>query len=452
MYRRGRRGQSAARMAAVFVAAGILLVAPAVSAESFQSSSYRIDSSTGNSFGGATSSTSYKLESSGGDAVIGDGSSGSYKIGQGYIPQLAQSIELQVQPSTVAAYYGFDENFGTKAYDDSVNSADATLNNTPTWTTGKLGIALSFNGSSQWISIPSTTENNIETVSVSAWIKTSQSPGSATPIIQKWDGSGGYPYALVLNTTGTVSFSASDGTNTPTVTSGATTVNDDAWHHVVGTRTDGGQMKIYVDGSIKNTTSDNASLSTTNSTVVGVARRSGGSNYFSGLIDEVKIFNAALSAQEVSNEYATGNDGFRSSYTFAALGTTSQTVGASMFVLTDAPSYTIGLNQNANLTNGGNSISPIGSNIASPALWTEGTTNGFGFTITSGPSIDSKWGSNPNYKYAAVPGSTTTILTRSGYGSGAKDLYAIQYRADVDASTAAGSYKNQVTYTATILP
>jgi hypothetical protein len=446
------RVQGVVRTAAAIFAAALLLCTQSAAADSFSSSSYRIDASASDSFGGPTSATDYKMVSNGGNAVVGDGSAGSYKIGQGYVPQLAKSIELQVQPSNVAAYYGLDENFGTKAYDDSVNSADAALNNTPTWATGKLGTALSFNGTNQSMSVPSSTANNIETVSVSAWIKTSQNPGSATPIIQKWGGSGGYPYALVLNSGGTVNFSASDGTNTPTATSGSTTVNDGGWHHILGVRTKNGTMKVYVDGSPKNSTTDNTSGSTTNSTAVGVANRSGGANYLNGTVDEVKVFNTALSDQAVANEYAAGNSGLQASYTFNALGTLSQTVDASMFVQTDAPGYTIGVSQDQNLANGGNSISPISSNISSPGLWTEGTTNGFGFSLTSGPSIDPKWGSSPNYKYASVPTSVTTIQTRSGYSGGIKDQYSVQYRADVPTTQVSGSYKNQVTYTATILP
>jgi hypothetical protein len=429
----------------------IVAAAPQVSAERFQSSSYTIDSSVADSFGGDTNATSYKMTSSGGDAIIGDGSAGSYKLGQGYVANLQKSLEIQVQPGNIAGYYGLDENFGTRIYDDSINSADGTLGNTPAWATGKIGTALTFNGTNQSASIPSSTDNNLETVSVSVWIKTTQNPASATPIIQKWSGTGGYPYALMLNNGGTVSFSASDGTNTPTASSGATTINDGQWHLVTGVRTKSGQMKTFIDGSPKNSTTDNTGTSTSSS-AIGVANRSGGAAYLNGSVDEVKIFNTALSDKAVANEYAAGNAGIQSSYTFGSLGGLSQTVNASVMVQTDAAGYTLGINQNQNLTSGGNSISAIGGTIASPALWNEGTTNGFGFTVTSGPNLDSKWGTNPNYNYAYVPNAATTFLTRTGYGGGVKDQYGLQFRADVATNQTAGSYSNQITYTATILP
>ncbi|PLS81519.1 hypothetical protein CYG49_01845, partial [Candidatus Saccharibacteria bacterium] len=101
-------------VSAVALVAGAFVVVPSVSADRFNSTSYTIDASVSNSFGGATSSTSYRMESSGGEAVIGNGSAGSYKLGQGYVAQLEKSLELQVQPSSIAAYYHFDEKVGTK--------------------------------------------------------------------------------------------------------------------------------------------------------------------------------------------------------------------------------------------------------------------------------------------------------------------------------------------------
>ena len=438
-------------MVGVALAMCLVLAAPLASAERFQSTSYTIDSSVGNSFGGSTNATSYKLESSGGEAIVGDGSSGSYKLGHGYIAGLQKSLELNIQPSNVTAYYGFNENFGVKAYDNSVYNATATLASNPSWVVGKIGKALTFNGSSQSASIDSTTQNNIETVTVSAWIRTSQVPSAATPIVQKWAGSGGYPYALLLNADGSAGFAASDGTNIPLVSSSGV-VNDGLWHHIVGVRTKASTLKIYVDGTLSNTVIDTTAAATSNTAAIGVAKRDGGTAYFNGTIDEVKIFNEALPDQAVAHEYSAQNTGYSSSQTFADIGTTSQTVNTIAVVQTDAPSYTMALSQNQNLTSGANSISAIAGTIASPAAWTEGTTNGLGFTLTSGIGIDGKWGTSPNYNYAAIPGLATAFYTRSGYSGGVKDQLTIQYRVDAPTSQVAGSYNNTVTYTATIQP
>ena len=165
-------------------------------ADRYSSSHYIIDASTGNSFGGAGSSASYKLVSSGGESIIGDGSGGSYKLGQGYVAQLQQALQMTIQPGNQAAYYPLDESTGTSAGDATVQSNTGVLVGAPTWTTGKIGNALSFNGTSQRVTIPHSTQNNLETLTVSVWIKTSQVPGAETTVLEKWGGFGQFPYSF----------------------------------------------------------------------------------------------------------------------------------------------------------------------------------------------------------------------------------------------------------------
>lgn len=74
-----------------------------VFADRFQSTNYTIDAGVaGNSAGGVQSSSNYALVSSGGESIVGNGTGGSYKLGEGYVAQLEQSIELSVSPATVA--------------------------------------------------------------------------------------------------------------------------------------------------------------------------------------------------------------------------------------------------------------------------------------------------------------------------------------------------------------
>ena len=83
-------------------------------------------------------------------------------------------------------------------------------------------------------------------------------------------------------------------------------------------------------------------------------------------------------------------------------------------------------------------------NISSPCAW---SGNGFGFTVLSGTSIEAKWGSNPNYNYAATPLSATVFHSKSGYTSGG-DQTVVRYNIAPGASQKAGAYSNIITYTA----
>ena len=132
----------------------------------------------------------------------------------------------------------------------------------------------------------------------------------------------------------------------------------------------------------------------------------------------------------------------------------SQTGTINTLVRTDAPSYTLGIHQDNDLTHtdASTTIAAISSSIGSTDLWSEGTTKGLGFTITGGTDIESSWGSNPNYKYAAIPGSVTTFHTHSGFLGGATDTTSLQYRLDVPSTQKSGTYSNTVTYSATMQP
>jgi hypothetical protein len=131
----------------------------------------------------------------------------------------------------------------------------------------------------------------------------------------------------------------------------------------------------------------------------------------------------------------------------------SNTATLTAHIFTDAPSYGLYINQNNNLTNGGNTIPGVSGSIVSPITWTEGTTKGLGFTITGAPTtIDPKWGSSPNYKYAAIPNSSTDFYDRTGFSGGTQDTVTLQPRLDVTSSQVAGNYTNTATLTATIVP
>src|SRR3989338_1965645 len=77
---------------------------------------------------------------------------------QGLIHQLSILLgsPAQAQTSGLVGYWTFDEGAGTTANDSSGNNNTGTLTNGPTWTTGKIGQALNFDGSDDYVKIPGT--------------------------------------------------------------------------------------------------------------------------------------------------------------------------------------------------------------------------------------------------------------------------------------------------------
>lgn len=108
--------------------------------------------------------------------------------------------------------------------------------------------------------------------------------------------------------------------------------------------------------------------------------------------------------------------------------------------------YDLYISENNNLkhTDAVTTIGSFSCNIASPCLW---SGVGFGFTINSGSAVEAAWGSNPNYKYAAIPVSSTLFHTKAGF-KGSVDNTVIGYKLDVPTTQKSGTYSNIVTYTA----
>ncbi|MEI8343753.1 MAG: hypothetical protein WCF93_02260 [Candidatus Moraniibacteriota bacterium] len=126
---------------------------------------------------------------------------------------------------------------------------------------------------------------------------------------------------------------------------------------------------------------------------------------------------------------------------------TPMTATTTASVTTDAwGGYDLYIAQNNDLkhTDGLTMIAPISCSILVPCPWF-GT--GFGFTVSSGTSVEVKWGTNPSYKYANIPTSLTLFHTKTGYTSGI-DNTAVQYKLDVPTVQKAGNYTNILTYTA----
>ena len=133
---------------------------------------------------------------------------------------------------------------------------------------------------------------------------------------------------------------------------------------------------------------------------------------------------------------------------------TSQNASTTVSVFTDAAGYLLSARYDKPLTHTISTATTIADNansIASPGLWSEGSTKGFGFTLTSGTNLESKWGTNPAYKYAAFTTTDTTIHDQPSYVN-AYDTTVIQYRLDVNPDQLAGSYRDVVTYSAVVKP
>ena len=215
------------------------------------------------------------------------------------------NIELRQQVDDYISYWRFDGSSGITVYDENhTSNNNGTLTNMNTgldngssgWTSsGKYGNALAFDGSNDFVNCGNLNVSSNLTVII--WIKfTSTTEGV---IINKW---GTTPSWILLKsaTTGTIQGYVRIGS----VSKGYTTPSgygNGAWHYVAMVY-NSSNVTIYVDGNVAGTPiAATGLLDTSPSESVLIGRyTSPATGYFNGLVDEVRIYNRALSNDEIN--------------------------------------------------------------------------------------------------------------------------------------------------------
>jgi hypothetical protein len=214
--------------------------------------------------------------------------------------------ETSTLNSGLVGYWPFDESSGTHAYDLSGNGNTATFTGSPTWATGKFGDALTFGGASsyQYLTVPTSASISPTTaITLSAWVNWTSNATNGGILDKGPLGNAFGDYDLTIQgTTGVVLFALN--TNASGTLNSAAGISASAWHHIVATY-DEIIMKIYIDGVFSASQAYAAAINTSG-TALNIGTYYGSSNSFDGKIDDVRIYNRALSASEVLNLYNSG--------------------------------------------------------------------------------------------------------------------------------------------------
>lgn len=189
---------------------------------------------------------------------------------------------------------------------------NGTLQNGTTYATGRVGRAFSFDGADDYVDVPDSASLDVSTaMTIDAWFYPTQIKSQR--VITKW-GTGGFrTFTLDLGSdAGVAIVVSSDGNNFPSVSTPAGDVPLNQWTHVAVVFQGGSFLKIYING-VERADSGSAPSSLFNSTSPFRLGRNfndvpGGFNY-SGLLDEVGIYNRVLSQSEIASIYNTGAAG-----------------------------------------------------------------------------------------------------------------------------------------------
>lgn len=226
--------------------------------------------------------------------------------------------EVPICPSNMISYWKLDETSGS-TYLDSYGTNNATAIDVPTPVSGKVLSAQSFNGTTNKINVPYSTSFNwtsTDNFSFEAWVKIAGTPPFIVPkvIMGRRDDVGSYlSWWVGVNTDGTFNFELRSLSGEVGSVQSQNNIADNNWHYVVAIRngsTD--SLEIYVDGFTGHARTFKDYSSNFNSSVAGLSVgwfNSGGFYYFSGVIDEVAIYNSVLSPEQIKNDYIKGLEG-----------------------------------------------------------------------------------------------------------------------------------------------
>ena len=206
---------------------------------------------------------------------------------------VSSPITITVNDSNLKAYWKFGEDTGITANDTSGNGNTGTVSN-GTWGPGKLDCCLVFNGTSS--SVADTSASGLPAANAaqteSFWMYVSATPSAeATALAVSGSSSGVY---IGYNSSTTFGVWTNGGT---LLVSTTTLPSTGAWHLITYTLS-GGTNTLYIDGTSVSTST--TATNTGAATALTAGMTPGGSNYFTGDLEMIRVYNRALSAAEIS--------------------------------------------------------------------------------------------------------------------------------------------------------
>jgi hypothetical protein len=207
----------------------------------------------------------------------------------------------------LVGHWNFDETSGTTAYDSSPSGYNGALNGGASFVTGGVsGGAISLStASNSYVSMGNVLPLTGSEYAISAWIKTTSTGAEAA--VAKHDA--GYYNGFIMQTNAGSGYGAANKVSmyTSDVAGGEATstsnINDGNWHLVTASR-QGGLTSLYVDGNLEIVkATNNVAANSRDFLVGGVYAFTGNVGAYNGLVDDLQVYDKALTANDVSYLY-----------------------------------------------------------------------------------------------------------------------------------------------------
>lgn len=230
-------------------------------------------------------------------------------IGFHYVSLDSPSVDLMGVDKSLVLYLKADEGSSSSLGDSSSYGFNATLSGGYTWPTGRRGKAIGFDGSSgKAVGADAADLRLTGDMSIALWVYKTGTPGNWNQLVGKNNNLSGssakvnYGFYLEPGSGKRLNFQQLNGpagTEFDLLTK--TTLELNTWYHIVATIR-GSLGSIYVNGNLDNTeVVGSVPVTTTDPVNVAYDNVHG---YFQGYLDDIRIYNRALSAGEASSLYA----------------------------------------------------------------------------------------------------------------------------------------------------
>ncbi|MEW5800221.1 MAG: LamG domain-containing protein [Bacteroidota bacterium] len=220
---------------------------------------------------------------------------------------MIKSITFKIAPviptDGLIVWYPFNGN----ANDSTINGNHADSVKNVTLVSDRFGVsgkAYSFNGSNSYLNVPLSNSLKIHNdITVCVWIKSNVKLINKA-IVEKYYGTqSDHGWLIETNVQGNILFEGRDGRGgATTITSLVLFPSDDKWHLVVGQRM-GNIWRVFMDGKLESSMDIGGaagSIESNGSLRIGASNNNGTiSQYFNGSLDDIRIYNRALTENEI---------------------------------------------------------------------------------------------------------------------------------------------------------
>jgi chitodextrinase len=211
----------------------------------------------------------------------------------------AGAAQAAATPGLVAAY-SFDGGSGSTVADESGNGNTGTIRGAA-WTAGKSGGALSFDGSSSWVTVPDSAGLDLTSaMTLEAWVKPAALGTSWRTVLVK-ESPNGLAYGLYAHDGGPGP-SAHAVVTADKYATASTTIPVGSWTHLAASY-DGSRLTVWINGNPAGNIPLTGSV-TQSGGVLRIGGNSVWSEWFSGQIDDVRVYNRALAQSEIKADMA----------------------------------------------------------------------------------------------------------------------------------------------------